>query len=214
MSSGGVCPGSAEPCARFSRPSPASGSSCSGSDQSRATMNSERTPAFLNGRSFRGGRRRDRARLEPRREHVSFLRTTGAYIRAGRGRSRPRATAVRNGVSRAPCLPLVTRGGLGAHSSATIAKTWAFPPLAENEPTRAPDLPDCVGRPLASENGRRCARDLSEESNLEVLVRRVEQTELDWLHAVRLEVLSDSPGSFGSTYAAEVERDRRVGGRG
>jgi ribosomal protein S18 acetylase RimI-like enzyme len=38
-------------------------------------------------------------------------------------------------------------------------------------------------------------------------VRRVAATELDRLHALRLESLLDSPASFGSTYASEVARD-------
>jgi len=38
------------------------------------------------------------------------------------------------------------------------------------------------------------------------LVRSVDPTELDRLHALRLEALSESPMAFGSTYASEVAR--------
>lgn len=40
-----------------------------------------------------------------------------------------------------------------------------------------------------------------------VSIHRVEASELDLLHALRLESLQESPGSFGSTYAIEAQRD-------
>jgi ribosomal protein S18 acetylase RimI-like enzyme len=42
---------------------------------------------------------------------------------------------------------------------------------------------------------------------LVIEIRRVNASELDALHALRLEALAESPGSFGSTYAIEVQLD-------
>jgi GNAT superfamily N-acetyltransferase len=40
-----------------------------------------------------------------------------------------------------------------------------------------------------------------------LLVRPVNSTELDRLHALRLEALAESPGAFGSTFEIEAARD-------
>src|SRR5947209_4575326 len=38
-------------------------------------------------------------------------------------------------------------------------------------------------------------------------IRRATASDVDALHALRLEALAESPRSFGSTYAIEVQRD-------
>jgi ribosomal protein S18 acetylase RimI-like enzyme len=52
-----------------------------------------------------------------------------------------------------------------------------------------------------------CIADLGEADVVVCLVRSVDPTELDRLHALRLEALSESPTAFGSTYASEVARN-------
>jgi ribosomal protein S18 acetylase RimI-like enzyme len=59
----------------------------------------------------------------------------------------------------------------------------------------------------ARENLQRRAPQLDEADAVPYQVRSVDATELDRLHALRLECLLDSPASFGSTYASEVARD-------